>query len=118
MKTGGYIDGLKEAKRLVSEGRAQLKSAKYSEFATADAEFLGMYKTADKKQEFIDEKESAAIEKITHGLEIYIELLEYENISHFGRIKTAMRETTREFEKYLQPTLQDRCSIARFIGPE
>ncbi len=118
MKTGGYIDGFKEAKRLISEGRAQLNSAKDLEFAAIDAEFLGMYKTADKKQEFAGEKESVAIEKITRGLEIYRGLLRYENLQHFPRVKTVIEGTINEFEAYLPSAVQERCYGALFVGPE
>lgn len=118
VKNGGYVDGFKEAKRLVSEGRAQLNSAECLEFGAFEAEFLGMYKTADKKQEFAGEKEAAAIEKIARGLEIYRGLLRYENLEHFPRVKTAIESTINEFEAYLPSAVQERCYGALFVGPE
>ncbi len=118
VETGGYIDGIKEAKRLVSEGRAQLNSAERLEFGAFDAEFLGMYKTADEKQEFAGEKEATAIEKITRGLEIYRGLLRYENVQHFPRVKTAIESTINEFEMHIPSAIQKRCYGALFIGPE
>ena len=114
----GYIDGLKEAKRLVSEGRAQLESAKRLESGAFDAESFGMYKIADEKQEFAGEKNDVAIEKIKAGLEEYIALLTYENIGHFPRIKRAIEYTIEEFREQIPPNFAERYYNALLIGPE
>ncbi|MBU4246581.1 MAG: hypothetical protein ABIF85_01460 [Nanoarchaeota archaeon] len=115
VKTGGYIDGFKEAKRLVSEGRAQLESAKYLESHITDLEFVGLCRRADETQK---ETQKNASEKISRGLEIYRSLLRHKNIQHFPRVKTAIEYTINEFERHIPSSVQAKCYGALFIGPE
>ncbi|VVB59576.1 Uncharacterised protein [uncultured archaeon] len=118
METGGYIDGFKEAKRLVSEGRAQLESAERIDLSAETSLFAGAYNLFEKKQEMALEKEGIAIEKIMRGLEEYRNLLRYDNTAHFGRIKTAIKYTLDEFSGRIPGNSCEKYRNALFIGPE
>lgn len=103
-----YKCGLKTAKHLISEGRAQLKSAEASASRADDMEFVGMYELSDEERESSGEKRNISIEKIIEGLEAYSKLITYENLPHFKRIKNAIRYTLEEFEKYIPAAVQER----------
>lgn len=109
----GYRRQIKEAKRLISEGRAQLNSANR---LYGHAEMFAYFDEDEQENAF--EKKSTAIEKIKHGLEIYRTLLSYENLEHFTRIKNGLIGTINEFKTVLDDDIVERYINSLYVGPE
>ncbi|NOR84779.1 hypothetical protein GQ473_01560 [archaeon] len=123
MDVFGYRDGIKEAKRLISEGRAQITAAERLNnraeiFANTHMLYSAGYPTYEEEKEFAFDKKSTAIEKIKQGLEIYRHLLSYDNIEHFTRIKNSIKGTVLEFRDFLLNEDVDRYTNSLYVGAE
>ncbi len=115
----GYRECIKEAKRLISEGRAQLNSAnRLYGHAEMFESIYHPYFCFEKEQEDAQNKEISAIAKITNGLEIYRCLLSYENLEHFTRIKNGIKGTLGDFENVLGDHVVEKYTNSLYVGPE
>ncbi|MCK4968602.1 MAG: hypothetical protein KAS12_06105, partial [Candidatus Aenigmarchaeota archaeon] len=83
------------------------------------AEYLNFpYIDFEKEQDKAFEKEIIAIEKIVQGLEIYKRLLTSENITHFDKIKAAIKKTISNYKDVLSDEIVDKYTNCLYIGPE
>ncbi len=119
MDAFGYRQGIKEAKRLISEGRAQISSANRLDVrAKLFEDTYYPYANYEKEQDDAYDKKSIAIEKIKQGLEIYRCLLSYENLDHFARIKNGLMGTIFEFKNVLADNVVEKYTNSFYVGPE
>ena len=123
MDVFGYREEFKEAKRLISEGRAQLSSAeRLDEKVQTDVKIEMCnnipYIHNPRLYELGSEQYNKAIENITGGLEIYRDLLSSDNTEHFTRIKKAIKGTILEFKDVLMDCDVERYTNCLCVGAE